>query len=103
MHRSDEASGRVWLAQIPSEEKRFRSRRPDRIRRPGQGFLCPRHQRHGVEVAGQADGRRAPDAAARAGDDGHAVHQTRACAMASVSMYWRKVVILPLLTVQAWA
>ena len=39
VHRSDDDSGRVRLAQVPREEKRFRSRRPDRIRRSGQGFL----------------------------------------------------------------
>ena len=60
----------------------------------------------GVEMSrsgGAVDGGRASDAAARANDDGHTTHQTRAWAMASVSIYWRKVVILPSLTVQTWA
>ena len=101
--RSDDGSGSFLLAQISGEDERFCSRRPNRINCLDQGFLCPRHQRHGTEVAGQADGGRTSHAAARASDDGQTVHQTRAWAMASVSIYWRKVVILPPLTVQTWA
>ncbi len=48
------------------------------------------------------DGGRASDETAAAGNEG-AADQTRAWAMASVSIYWRKLVIFPSLTVQTWA
>ena len=103
LRRGDDGGGRLGLPQVAGKDERFRTRRPDCLGCPGQSFRRSCHRRHGAEVVGQADSGRASDATARAGDDGDPFHQARARATASVSIYWRKVAILPSRTVQTWA
>ena len=53
------------LAQIVRDDQGFGSGVADRVGDAGQRPSVARHDRHGGEVAGEADGRRAADAAAR--------------------------------------